>query len=335
MTPADDEKAIVIGAGAWGTALACVCARAGLQTTLWCRSRDMAQDIARDRENRKYLKGHELPDGLNVTDDLSEAASARLVVLATPTQASRAMMAQLQRHTSPGTALIITAKGLERGTNSFLSEVARETVPQLVPFVLSGPSFASDVAAGLPTAVTLAGDDVAHASRIAGIMSTPWFRVYVSHDLIGAQIGGAVKNVLAIASGICAGKGLGASAQAALLARSFAELRRFAAVMGAKPETLFGLSGLGDLSLTCSSVQSRNFSLGVELGKGRSLQAILDERTAVSEGVPTAGVVRTIAQGRKIDMPVCEAVARIVADGSNVDDEIMRLMARPLKAEDE
>jgi glycerol-3-phosphate dehydrogenase (NAD(P)+) len=333
MTNRFCKSAAVIGAGAWGTALAAVCVKAGLATVLWSRSHEFAQLLQKSRENTKYLAGHKLPDELSVTADLEQAACADLIVLATPAQATRETLTLLGKLVARPAPLIITAKGLERGSNDFLTDVARQTAPQLQPFILSGPSFASDVAAGLPTAVTLAGDDVEQASAIAQVLSTPSFRVYVSDDMVGAQIGGAVKNVLAIASGICAGKQLGASAQAALLARSFAELRRFAAALGAKPETLFGLSGLGDLSLTCSSMQSRNFSLGVELGKGRDLAKVLASRTAVSEGVHTAGVVRAIAQQKQIEMPVCEAVASIVADGANVDEQIMRLMSRPLKAE--
>ncbi len=325
----------MIGAGAWGTALAVACVRAGLETALWARSASAAEQMQLKRVNAKYLSGHVLPDGLEVTSELTRALLADFLILATPAQATREMLAMSEFQHCATKPLVITAKGLERGSNKYMSEVVQEVVPQLEPFVLSGPSFAADVASGLPTAITLAGDDISRATTIARVLSTASFRVYVSGDMIGAQIGGAVKNVLAIASGICAGKKLGASAQAALLARSFAELRRFAAVMGGKPETLFGLSGLGDLSLTCSSPQSRNYSLGVELGQGRALADILATRTAVSEGVYTAGVVRAIARDKVIEMPVCEAVASIVVDGANVDNQIVQLMARPLKVEHE
>lgn len=334
MTMAQFSSVAVIGAGAWGTALATMCVRAGLQTTLWCRSETLAASIDSDRENKTYLSGHRLPDELRVTADLAEATSSDLLVLATPAQATREMMTRLARQADRGKPLIITAKGLERDSNKFLTDVVEEC-SDLQPLVLSGPSFAADVVAGLPTAITLAGPDAEISSQIAHALSTRSFRIYVSGDVRGVQIGGAVKNVLAIAVGICAGKELGASAQAALLARSFAELRRLAAVLGAQAETLFGLSGLGDLVLTCSSTQSRNFSLGYELGQGRDLKAILASRQAVSEGVHTAGVVRSIAVSKKIDMPVSEAVARIVTDSANVDDEIARLLSRPLRAEHE
>lgn len=334
MTTGNISTACVIGAGAWGTALATMCVRAGLHTTLWCRSADLAGAIADDRENRKYLPGHRLPEDLQVTSNLSDAAGSDLLILATPAQATREIVTKLPEHINKQVPLVITAKGLERDSNKFLTDVVRES-SDLQPLVLSGPSFAADVIAGLPTAITLAGEDEQHTSAIAHALSTRSFRVYVSGDMKGVQIGGAVKNVLAIAVGVCAGKDLGASAQAALLARSFAELRRLASALGAQSETLFGLSGLGDLVLTCSSTQSRNFSLGVELGKGVDLATILASRTAVSEGVHTAGVVCAIASAHDVEMPVCEAVARIVTDGANVDDEVMQLMSRPLRAEND
>ncbi len=332
MTAGNISTACVIGAGAWGTALATMCVRAGLHTTLWCRSADLAKAITADGENTTYLPGHRLPDDLQVTSNLSEVTGSDLLILATPAQATREVVTRLSEQLDKPAPLVITAKGLERDSNKFLTEIVQES-SDLQPLVLSGPSFAADVVAGLPTAITLAGEDAQQTSAIAHALSTRSFRVYVSGDMKGVQIGGAVKNVLAIAIGICAGKGLGASAQAALLARSFAELRRLAAALGAQSETLFGLSGLGDLVLTCSSTQSRNFSLGVELGRGVGLETILAARTAVSEGVHTAGVVRAIAAAHDIEMPVCEAVASIVTDGANVDDEITQLMSRPLRAE--
>ncbi|MEO1161470.1 MAG: NAD(P)H-dependent glycerol-3-phosphate dehydrogenase, partial [Pseudomonadota bacterium] len=220
MTTTQVSTAWVIGAGAWGTALATMCVRAGLQTTLWCRSADLADAIATDRENKKYLPGHHLPDDLRVTADLSGMADSDLLILATPAQATRDVLATLRGHINEPVPLIITAKGLERDSNKFLTDVVQES-SDLQPFVLSGPSFAADVVAGLPTAITLAGEDARQTSAIAHALSTRSFRIYVSGDVKGVQIGGAVKNVLAIAVGICAGKGLGASAQAALLARSF------------------------------------------------------------------------------------------------------------------
>ncbi len=327
------SSVVVAGGGAWGTALASVCAGAGLSTTLWCRSAVQARDMAQLRENESYLPGYKLPPALNVSSDLGVVAQADMIILATPAQSTRELGAAFSAHAGPGTPVVIAAKGLERGSDMMLSEVLAEVAPGVVPLVLSGPSFASDVVAGLPTAITLAASNHQLTAAVAGAISRPAFRIYVSDDLSGVQIGGAVKNVLAIAAGICAGKQLGASAHAALVTRSFAELRRLAAVLGAKPDTLFGLSGLGDLMLTCSSMQSRNFSLGFELGQGRALNEILSARKSVSEGVHTAGVVSGLAARHGIDMPVCEAVADIVSRNASVDEQISKLLSRPLKAE--
>jgi glycerol-3-phosphate dehydrogenase (NAD(P)+) len=327
------SRAVVAGGGAWGTALASVCARAGLETTLWCRSADQAVAITSSRENALYLPGYKLPEGLAVTADEAVFADAEMVVLATPAQSTRQMLALMSPHLAKRVPVIIAAKGFERETDLMLSDVVKQAAPALVPLVLSGPSFAADVVADLPTAVTLAGEDVTLAHSLAGAMSRRSFRIYVSDDLNGVQTGGAVKNVIAIAAGICSGKQLGASALAALTTRSFAELRRLAEVLGAEPDTLFGLSGLGDLILTCSSTQSRNFSLGVELGHGKPLADILASRRSVSEGVYTASVVEDLARKHGIEMPVCQAVANIVNAGADVDNEIHKLLSRPLKAE--
>jgi glycerol-3-phosphate dehydrogenase (NAD(P)+) len=265
---------------------------------------------------------------------LEEFARYDLLLLAVPAQATRTVAESLLKAIgSRRIPLIITAKGLERGSDKFLSDVIQEAAPEFIPFVLSGPSFASDVVAGLPTAVTLAGEDADLTAALSQALSASTFRIYASGDMKGAQIGGAVKNVLAIAAGICAGKKLGASAQAALIARSFAELRRLASAIGAQEETLFGLSGLGDLILTCSSMQSRNFSVGYELGSGRNLVEILAERTAVSEGVHSAAAVCHLAQRYNVEMPVCEAVAEVISGNQEIDEIVARLMARPLKAE--
>lgn len=327
------SSVVVAGGGAWGTALASVSGGKGLPTTLWCRSAVQARDMAQSGENATYLPGHKLPAALKVSADLGVIARADMIILATPAQSTREMGEAIAVHARPGTPVLIAAKGLERGSDMMLSDVLREAAPGVVPLVLSGPSFASDVVSGLPTAITLAGANRDMTGAIAGAISTPAFRVYVSDDLTGVQVGGAVKNVLAIAAGICAGKQLGASAHAALVTRSFAELRRLAAALGAKPDTLFGLSGLGDLMLTCSSMQSRNFSLGFELGQGRALDEILSARKSVSEGVHTAGVVSGLAERHRIEMPVCEAVAEIVTGDASVDEQIAKLLSRPLRAE--
>lgn len=333
MVKSGFKRAVVAGGGAWGTALASMCTRSGIDTILWCRSADQAARMQGARENTDYLPDFKLPDGLEVSSDTSAFGSAELVILATPAQSTREMLETYFTDVPDGVPVLISAKGLERGTDMMLTDVMGEAAPHLTAMVLSGPSFAADVMADLPTAVTLAGADTQLCKSVAAAIGRPSFRIYASDDLVGVQVGGAVKNVIAIAAGICAGKRLGASALAALTTRSFAELRRLAHVLGAKPDTLFGLSGLGDLMLTCSSMQSRNYSLGFELAQGRSLEAVLASRKAVSEGVYTASVVRDLAARHSLDMPVCEAVAKIVVDGADVDAEIHRLLARPLKAE--
>ncbi len=326
------RSAGVIGAGSWGTALAAVMARAGLATTLWARSPDVAAGIDRDRENRAYLPGVRLPDGLVATSDLSQFAKADLILIATPAQAMRAVLSNLHG-IATGTPGIICAKGIERGSDRFMSEVLHEACPALEPYVLSGPSFAADVVAGLPTAVTLAGRDAAAARDLATAMSLDTFRIYASNDIRGVELGGAVKNVLAIACGISDGKRLGESARAALTTRGFAELARLGLALGARRETLTGLSGLGDLILTCSSTKSRNFSLGLALGRGEALGAILATRRGVSEGVHTASVVNAIAAPHGVDMPIAAAVQAIVEERSSPDAEIARLLSRPVKFE--
>ena len=326
------RSAGVVGAGSWGTALAAVMVRAGLATTLWARSPDMAAAIERDRENRAYLPGVRLPDGLAVTGDMSRLAAADLLLLATPAQAMGSVLSNL-RDIAKGTPGIICAKGIERGSDCFMSEVLQEACPVLEPYVLSGPSFAVDVVAGLPTAVTLAGRDAAAARDLAAAMSLDTFRIYASNDIRGVELGGAVKNVLAIACGISDGKALGDSARAALTTRGFAELARLGLALGAQRETLTGLSGLGDLILTCSSPKSRNFSLGLALGCGEALGAILAGRRGVSEGVHTASVVNAIAARHGVDMPIAAAVQAIVEERSSPDAEIARLLSRPVKFE--
>ncbi len=326
------KSAGVIGAGSWGTALAAVAARGGLATTLWSRSPAIAEAIARDGENRAHLPGVRLPGGISVTSELQRVVEADLLIIATPAQAMRNVLSQL-KDVAPGTPGIICAKGIERGSNSFMSDVLAETAQALEPYVLSGPSFAVDVLAGLPTAVTLAGRVAEEARDLAAALTLGTFRIYASSDIRGVELGGAVKNVLAIACGISDGKGFGDSARAALTTRGFAELARLGQALGARRETLTGLSGLGDLILTCSSEKSRNFSLGLALGRGEPLQSILGERRGISEGVYTAGVVTGIARREGIDMPICDAVHAVVDGGSSPDAEIARLLARPVKFE--
>ena len=331
---ANDTRVGIVGAGAWGTALALSTVRAGHAVNLWAREPELVVAMREKRENVRYLPGVRLPDEVHPTGDLKEAASCDLLLLVTPAQATRAMLRRLREEAGRGAGpLVLCAKGIEQGTGLFLSQIVEEELPAAEPFVLSGPSFAAEVARGLPAAVTLAGQDIERARALARELAHRAFRIYSSDDVIGVQLGGALKNVLAIACGIVDGKGLGDSARAALLTRAFAEMRRFGQALGARPETLTGLSGLGDLMLTATSSQSRNYSLGRELGRGRALADILAERITVAEGVHTAQVVTKLAREHGIDMPISESVQRIVTGESDADAEMARLLSRPLRDE--
>ncbi|MDP2619431.1 MAG: NAD(P)H-dependent glycerol-3-phosphate dehydrogenase [Hyphomicrobiales bacterium] len=323
----------IVGGGAWGTALATVADRAGREVLIWAREAEVVDDINARHVNSLFLPGIALKPAIRATGALAELAGHDALLLVTPAQALRAVAGDLRPHLPEGKPLVICAKGIEQTTGSFLSDVLAEVCPAAVPAVLSGPSFAADVARGLPTAVTLACVDDALAESLAAALNPPTFRPYVSHDLRGAEIGGAVKNVLAIACGICEGRGLGASARAALTTRGFAELSRFGAALGAHAETLAGLSGLGDLILTCNSPQSRNMSLGMALGRGEALDTVLGARRSVSEGVYTAAAVVARAKKLGIDMPLCKAVHGIVSGVISVDAAIDAILARPLKRE--
>ena len=327
------DKVGVIGAGSWGTALATVATRAGRNVTIWARSTEVRDAINQQHCNQTYLPDIPLPAELHATTDPAELADADMVLLATPAQAMRDVLAMFVDHLQAGITGVINSKGIERQTGMFLSDVLAEAAPQLVPAVLSGPSFAADVTRGLPTAVTLAANDEATAKTAADALAIPAFRIYASTDLKGVQLCGTVKNVLAIACGICEGKRLGDSARAALITRGFAELSRLADALQIDPTTLRGLAGLGDLILTCSSRQSRNYSLGYALGEGRTLEDIMAGRRTVSEGVHSAGEVVELARNRAIEMPIAEAVNAIVSGSSTADAEITRLLARPIGSE--
>lgn len=323
----------VVGGGAWGTALAQSACLAGKDVLLWAREAETVAAINDTHENSAFLNGVQLHERLRASNRLQDLAKADALLLVTPAQFTRTICKDLKPYISQGTPLIICSKGIEVTTGKLLSDVLLESIPEAVPAILSGPSFASDVARGLPTAVTLATSNEALSKSLSQALSHKALRPYWSDDLVGVQIGGAVKNVLAIAAGIVVGKGLGASAHAGLISRGFAELNRFAISYGANPKTLSGLSGLGDLVLTCSSPQSRNMSLGIELGKGKRLDDILKTRTSVSEGVYTAKAVASIAKERNLQMPISEAIAAIVSDRVSVDEAIDTLLSRPLKAE--
>ncbi len=322
------ESIGVIGGGAWGTALALTAARAGRTVRLWARDHDTVAAIDERHENPRYLPGISLAH-VPATDSLAVALRADAIVLAVPAQSTRTVAAAAAPYLPAGTPLIVAAKGLERDTGKRLSEVIAEVAPETRPAVLSGPSFAADVARGLPTAVTIAAADEALALTLCHALAGPSFRPYAETDMAGVEIGGAVKNVLAIAAGIVAGRELGASALAALTARAFAELRRLGEAMGARPDTLMGLSGLGDLVLTCTSPQSRNFSYGLHLGRGGDPNA----PHALAEGIATAAVARDRARENAISTPIVDAVAAIIEHAITVNEAIDNLMSRPLKRE--
>lgn len=324
----------VIGAGAWGTALAQSCAQAGRAVTLWAFEPKVVEAINANHVNTAFLPDVALHPGLSATSDPADLAACDAFLLVAPAQHARATLARFAPVIREGAPVLLCAKGFERGTLALMTEVLAETVPQAVPAVLSGPSFAIDVARGLPTAVTLACADEALGQALMTAVGSPTFRPYYSSDLIGAEAGGAVKNVLAIAAGVVEGKGLGKSAHAALIARGFAEMTRLGEALGGRRETLAGLCGLGDLVLTCSSPQSRNMSCGLALGRGESLEAILGARTAVTEGVATAPALAELARRHGVEMPICEAMDAVLAGRISLDAAIDALLARPFRSED-
>ncbi len=322
----DFERIAVVGAGAWGVALANVAARAGRSVNLVARDESAAAAVAKHRES-PHLPGIRIDPRVEVTARLTPDAAA--VLLAVPAQVTREVAAKLP--VAPATPIIACAKGIEQHTLRFMTEVLAETLPLARPAILSGPSFADDVGKGLPTAVTLAAADQALAQDLARAIGVPTFRVYHSGDVRGVEIGGAAKNVLAIAAGIVAGKKLGASAAAALVTRGFAELARFGEAFGGRPTTLMGLSGLGDLILTCTSSQSRNYSLGVALGEGVPAQRAGAGKLA--EGAFTASAMVELASRKGIEMPISAAVAAVLAGDLTVDAAIEALLMRPFRAE--
>jgi glycerol-3-phosphate dehydrogenase (NAD(P)+) len=320
----------VLGGGAWGTALAETAVRAGRQVTLWEHEAGNAESLLKDRRS-KFLPEFKISDAIQVTRDLTDAVKADALLLVVPAQATRAVCTSLTALLRDGMPVVVCAKGIERGTRKFVTEIVSEGAPKATPAILSGPSFAADVARGLPTAVTLACADGGVAEKLARALASATFRPYHSKDVRGVEIGGATKNVLAIACGIVAGRGLGASASAALITRGFAELTRFGKAFGARPETLTGLSGLGDLVLTCSTPQSRNFSFGVDLAKGIAPAKAGGGKLA--EGAFTAPVLLEMAQAKNVEMPISNAVAAILAGMLSVDGAIEALLSRPLKSE--
>jgi glycerol-3-phosphate dehydrogenase (NAD(P)+) len=320
----------VIGAGAWGTALAQALASDGRDVLLWAREPELVEEINARRSNSLFLSGTRLAETIRATGIVAETAECEILLLVTPAQHLGAVLSELPRFSRD---LVLCAKGIEASSGRLMSEVAREAAPRSEIAVLSGPTFAHEVAAGLPTAVTLAAEDPDLAARLRDSIAQPTFRIYLSDDVAGAEIGGAVKNVLAIACGVVEGKGLGQNARAALIARGFAEMTRFGVALGARPETLAGLSGLGDLVLTCSSASSRNYSLGVAVGAGRSAAEFLSGCRTVAEGAFTAPVLARLARDKGIDMPIVAAVDALVAGRADVDQVLGELLSRPPKIE--
>lgn len=336
MPPERKQRIAVLGAGAWGTALACLAARAVAEAEgevmLWARDPAHVAEMRATGVNARHLPGVPIPSNVNPVADMAEIEGAAFVLAVVPAQALRQVLHAVAPHLAAGVPVIICAKGIERETGLFLSQAVASVLPGNPPAVLSGPSFAKEVAAGLPTAVTLAARDGARASGLALALALPSFRLYSSSDIRGVEIGGAAKNVLAIGSGIAAGRSLGASAAAALIARGFAELNRFGRAYGAETATLVGLSGLGDLVLTCTSPLSRNYSLGVELGRGSSVAEAV-ARGGLCEGVHTCGALLDLAHAKDIEMPITAAVDAVLAERITVGEAIEDLLARPLKAE--
>ncbi len=323
----------VIGAGAWGTALAQVSARAGLRVRLWAHEPEVAMAMAATRENAAYLPGVRLEEAVQPTALAADLSDSDLVLAACPAQHMRATLAAFATCLAPSAPVVLCAKGVEQGSLRLMSEVLAEVLPANPIAVLSGPSFAAEVARGLPCAVTLACADLALGEALARAIALPSFRPYVADDVVGAEAGGAVKNVLAIACGVVEGRGLGRSAHAGLITRGFAEMTRLGVALGARAETLAGLCGLGDLVLTCSSPQSRNMSLGVALGRGETLDQALAGKRSVAEGLASAPAVVALAGRLGVEVPICEAVSRVVAGESGVEAAIDSLLSRPLKPE--
>ncbi len=327
------SKIGIIGAGAWGTALAMAAIRAGNEVVIQAHEPEVAEAINLHHENSIFLPSYELDLGIKATSVMADAVDADVVLLVAPAQHMRGVCDAAAADWPSGVPAIICAKGIEQGSCALMSEVVGEMLPGKPIAVLSGPTFAAEVARDLPTAVTLACDDETMAKVLMETLSARYFRIYRSRDVIGSQIGGAVKNVLAIACGIVEGRKLGDNTRAALVTRGLAEISRLGIAKGAHAETLAGLSGMGDLTLTCNAVQSRNFSLGVALGSGQRLEDILSERNSVAEGVFTASSVTDLARRLNVDLPICSAVDGVLNHGANIDATINGLLARPLKAE--
>jgi len=323
------EKIGVIGGGAWGTALAHVQADAGRHVTLWVREPEVMQSIDGDEENTKYLPGVKLNPNIMVTNSLSDLHDMDLILVVTPAQYIRPTLEAIRHSSLDGKPIVICSKGIEIETGMMLSQVLEEVIPNAVAAVMTGPCFAREVALGLPTGVTVAAKNQDKATEIANMVGCRNFRPYVTTDIIGAQIGAAVKNVLAIACGAVYGMKMGENAKAALITRGITEMGRLAKAMGADEKTLMGMCGFGDVLLTCSSMQSRNFSLGAMLGEGRKLEDIMAERQSVTEGVHTAKALKKLAYDNAVDMPIADTVYMCLCEEMPLDEAVEQLLSRP------
>jgi len=321
-------KVAIIGGGAWGSALACISARAGHETSIWCRSLEQAEEISNKKHNSRYLGSLQLEDTITASNNLSNVIhKANTILLSTPAQSLGSVLSSCQI-IDPDAMLVTTCKGIDQSTGRLPSDTVRAAFPNHTIAALSGPSFAHDVVGGLPTAVTIASNEIAVAEELAKQLSTNTFRCYASNDLKGAELGGALKNVLALAVGATRGMKLGASAEAALIARGFAEISRLAVSLGARSETLMGLSGLGDITLTCSTPQSRNFRFGMALGSGESLEGL-----KLAEGAFTASVALRLANDLAIDVPITSAIVDVLEKRVTAREAVEQLLTRPLKRE--
>jgi glycerol-3-phosphate dehydrogenase (NAD(P)+) len=323
----------IIGAGAWGTALAATAKRAGRKVVLWSREPEVVTAINETHENPLFLPGVRLDPGIRATDDPAIAAVANAVLAVAPAQYLRPTLERFAPYWRKGTPLVVCAKGIEQQSLALMTEVAADVLPDTPLAVLSGPTFAAEVAKGLPTAVTLACEDAQLGSQLVDALGTRSFRPYLGSDPVGAEVGGAVKNVLAIACGIIQGKGLGDNARAALITRGLAEIVRLAVAKGGQAETLMGLSGLGDLILTANSTQSRNFSVGVAMGQGKTLAQALEGKRSVAEGVASAASSVALAEKMGVEMPIAAAVDAVLNQGADLDATIQTLLSRPFKTE--
>lgn len=323
----------VIGGGAWGTALAQLSAKAGSKVILWAREEKVVKKINEEHENEMFLKGVGLSNNVRATTNLSDMVGNEFIFIAVPAQFVRSVLKEVKKYLSDGVILVLCAKGIEQSSGKLMTEVVSEIMPKSPLVVLSGPTFAREVALGLPSAVTIASKYQQITKRLLGVIGQPTFRPYVSRDIVGAEIGGALKNVFAIACGITTGRKMGDNARAALITRSLSEMVRYGESYGAERSTMMGLCGLGDLILTCSSTQSRNLSLGIALGEGKTIEDLMTNRLTVAEGYYTSSVLAKISQDKNIDMPIVMAVNDILHEGKNIDQVIGDLLNRPFVSE--